>query len=111
MDDPDDLIRVYETESVTEAHLVKNLLLDEGIEAAVSGEHKQFSAPLAAAEVLVRRADEVRARLIVDAFDAEQLRRADRPDWTCAKCGATVIGAFVSCDACGADRPGTENAE
>ncbi|HTM54265.1 MAG TPA: DUF2007 domain-containing protein [Pirellulales bacterium] len=106
--DPQELVSVYEAENVTEAHLVKNLLVDEGIEAVVSGEHDPFSIPITASEVFVKRADEARAREIITTYDEEQERRADRPDWVCPACGATVVGAFDQCDACGADRPGTE---
>jgi hypothetical protein len=105
---PDDLISVYQGENVTEAHLVMNLLLDEGIEAAVSGENEPFSLTITPSDVLVRREDEARARAIIDRYDAEQVARADRPDWKCPACGANVIGAFDDCDACGAPRPGTE---
>lgn len=108
MDKPDDLVSVYQGENVTESHFVKNLINDEGIDAVVAGEHEPFSLPWSHTDVLVRRADEARARAIVDRYDAEQERRAERPDWTCAACGAAVVGAFDQCDVCGADRPGSE---
>ena len=108
MDDPDELIPVYQGENVTEAHLVRNLLLDEGIDAVVADENEPFSLPITPSDVLVRRADEARARTVIDAYDAEQVRRADRPDWKCPACGANVVGAFDECDACGATRPGSE---
>ena len=108
MNKPDDLISVYQAENVTEAHLVMNLLLDDGIEAAVSGENEPFSLTITPSDVMVRRADEDRARAIIDRYDAEQVARADRPDWKCLACGANVIGAFDECDACGAAKPGTE---
>ena len=109
MSDPDDLITVYQGENVTEAHLVKNLLLDEGIDASVAEENEPLALAITPSEVLVRRRDEARARAIIEEYDAEQIRRADRPDWTCPKCGVVVIGAFDECDACGADRPGSED--
>lgn len=108
MVDPDDLITIYEAENSTEAHLVKNILLDEGIDARVSGDHNPIGLAITEPEVLVHRKDEARAREVVDRYDEEQERRAARPDWTCPACGATVIGAFDLCDACGADKPGTE---
>ncbi len=108
MTQPDDLISVYQGENVTEAHLVMNLLLDEGIEAAVAGENQPLSLMITPSAVLVRREDEARAREIIERYDAEQVARADRPDWKCPACGAKVIGAFDDCDACGAPKPGTE---
>ena len=109
MDNPDDLITIYEAENGTEAHLVKNHLIDEGIEAAVTGDHDPLALSITSPEVLVHRRDEARARELVDKYDEEQERRATRADWICPKCGAKVIGAFDLCDACGADRPGTED--
>ncbi len=108
MHDPSELVSVYETADATEAHLVKNLLRDEGIDASVSEEHEFLSLPITPTHVLVRRADETRARSIVQTYDDDQKRRADRPDWVCPACGANVVGAFDECDACGADRPGSE---
>lgn len=109
MSDPKELISVYKAANVTEAHLVKNLMLDAGIEAFVSEENEPLSGlSIAAPDVLVSLGDEVQARKIIESYDDEQIRRADRPDWVCPKCQATVIGAFDECDACGAARPGSE---
>lgn len=109
MKDRRDLISVYKGENVTEAHLVMNLLLEEGIEAFVSEENEPLAGlSIAAPDVLVSREDEVRARSIIERYDNEQLQRATRPDWKCPACGAHVIGAFDECDACGAARPGSE---
>lgn len=107
MEDPKDLISVYQAANSTEAFLVKNQLLNEGIEAFVSEQNEPLAGlPIAAPDVLVSRADEARARAIVARYEEGQIERAERPDWKCAKCGATVIGAFDICDACGADRTG-----
>jgi hypothetical protein len=109
LSDPKELVSVYKGENVTEAHLVMNLLLDEGIEAFVSEENEPLAGlSIAAPDVLVGREDEVRARSIIERYDNQQLQRANRPDWKCAACGAHVIGAFDECDACGAVRPGSD---
>jgi hypothetical protein len=107
-EDPSDLVVIYKTANVTEAHLVKNLLIDAGVDATVGDENEFLGLPITPSDVLVRRADEARARPIVDEYDDEQIRRAERPDWKCPACNATVVGAFDECDVCGADRPGTE---
>jgi rubrerythrin len=111
LNDPDELVLVYKAENVTEAHLVRNLLADEDIDAVVDAENAPLTLPITPASVQVRRADEGRAREIIERYDAEQERRADRPDWTCPSCRATVVGAFDECDACGATRPGSEEIE
>ena len=112
MDDPQDLVSVYRAAKPTAAHLLMNLLIDEGIDAQVSEENEPFAGlPIVPADVLVRKADEARALAIVAECERELVERAERPDWTCPKCGAKVVGAFDECDACGADRPGTEDTE
>ena len=109
MEDPQDLVSIYRAANPADAHFVMNLLLDEDIDAQVSEENEPFAGlPIVPPDVLVRKADEARARLIVDGFQREQVARAERPDWTCPQCRATVVGAFDECDACGADRPGSD---
>ena len=110
MSDAEDLISVYQAANVTEAYFVKNLLIDADIEATVSEENEPLAGlPIAAPDVLVRKLDEAHAREVVATYEAEQIRRAERPDWTCPKCKATVVGAFDRCDVCGTDRPGDED--
>ncbi len=109
MSDSLDLVSVYLGANVTDAHLVKNLLLEAGIDASVSEENEPLAGlTIVPPDVLVRRQDEARARAIVADYDRLQEERANRSDWVCPKCGAEVVGAFDLCDACGADRPGTE---
>lgn len=111
MDDPQDLVSVYQAANPTEAHLVMNLLLDEDIDAQVSEENEPFAGlPVVPPDVLVRKADEA-----LRTGDCGRVRlRAGRaggcPDWTCPQCKATVVGPFDECDVCGAPRPGTEDA-
>lgn len=108
MSDPLELISVYQGANVTEAHLVKNLLLAEEINAVVSEEHEVLPGlEIEPPHVLVAKKDEQRARTIIDQYEDEQAERAARPDWTCA-CGASNIGAVDYCDACGQGRPGME---
>ncbi len=112
MTDPQDLVSVYRAANVTEAHLVKNLLEDEEIDAFVAEEFEPLAGlSIDPPDVLVRKADEDRARVIVEQYDDKQIERADRADWRCPKCAATVVGAFDECDVCGAVRPGMEEPE
>lgn len=106
MADQEDLVSVYQGANVTEAHLVMNLLLDQGIEASVSEENEPLAGlSIAAPDVLVKRSDEARARALIETMEDDQIRRAERPSWTCPKCAATVEGSFDFCDVCGTDRP------
>ncbi len=77
--DPKELVSVYKAANPTEAHLVMNLLLDEGIEAFVSEENEPLAGlPIAAPDVLVARQSEVRAQEIIDAYGDKQIERADQ---------------------------------
>lgn len=81
MSDPKDLVSVYKWANVTEAHLVMNLLLDEGIDANVSEENEPLAGlSLAAPDILVRREDEARARAIIDNYDDRQIERAEKDE-------------------------------
>ncbi len=107
MEDPDDLISVYRTNEVAEAHLVKNLLLDENIDCQVAEENEPLAGlNIVPADVLVRRRDFPRAEAIVHRYDEKKIERAERPDWKCLQCGASVVGSFDECDVCGTVRPG-----
>ena len=104
----EDLVSVYRAANITEAHMVKNLLLEEEIDAYVSEENEPLAGlPIASPDVLVRKSDEARALEIVDRYDELQIQRGERPDWTCPECGVTVLGALDQCESCDADRPGT----
>jgi hypothetical protein len=81
LSDPKDLVSVYKGANVTEAHLVMNLLLDEGIDANVSEENEPLAGlSLAAPDILVRREDEARARAIIDNYDDRQIERAEKDE-------------------------------
>lgn len=109
MEDPMELITVYKAGTLAEAHLVKNLLMDEEIDAYVAEENEAMAGlSFNQSDVLVRRGDEARALAIVDRYEDAQIQRGERPDWTCPQCRANVVGALDECDACGAARPGTE---
>jgi Putative prokaryotic signal transducing protein len=106
MDDPQDLVSVYLGANVTEAHFVKNLLADAGIDARVSEENEPLAGlPVVPPDVLVRRQDQAQAEAVVAQYEEQQIARADTPDWKCANCGEMVPGTFDECDNCGTDRP------
>lgn len=108
----EDLVSVYTAANSTEAHLVKNVLVDEDIPAFVSEENEPLAGlPIAASDVLVPESHAAQARAIIDSYEQEQIRKAHRPDWKCTACGATVLGAFDICDVCGADRPGDSSTD
>jgi hypothetical protein len=101
-----------------DAHFVKGLLEQEGIEAVVTGENLEATwstLPLSDKSlpgVWVREEDEERAMLLVS--DYEQVDRvnaepavedAPRPTWKCSNCGEAVEEQFSECWKCGHSRP------
>ena len=101
-----------------DAHFVKGLLEQEGIQAVVTGENLESAwstLPLSATSlpgVYVNEADEERATLIirdyqqVDRTNAEEtVEDAPRPTWKCVNCGEAVEEQFSECWKCGHARP------
>lgn len=101
-----------------DAHFVKGLLEQEGIEAVVTGENLEAvwaTLPLSATSppgVYVPDEDEERAVQIVrdyrqvDRANAQEtVEDAPRPTWKCANCGEAVEEQFTECWKCGHARP------
>ncbi|MBK9387160.1 MAG: DUF2007 domain-containing protein [Planctomycetes bacterium] len=97
-----------------EAHLVRALLADEGIESVIVNEMLQMAqgdfglAPTVAPQVaLLDLRDAERARCLV----AEMVARAraepsEQVAWVCASCGEENEASFELCWQCQAPRPG-----
>ena len=111
---------VYTGRDEMDAHFLKGLLENEGIEAVVTGENLEATwATLPLSEkslpgVWVREQDEERALLIVkdyeqvDAVNAEEtVEESSRPTWKCPNCGEAVEEQFSECWNCGHSRPET----
>ena len=109
---------VYTGRDEMDAHFVKGLLEQEGIEAVVTGEalESTFSTlPLSATSlpgVYVPEADEERAAVIVRDYQQVDRANADpatedapRATWKCANCGEAVEEQFTECWNCGRERP------
>jgi rubrerythrin len=109
---------VYTGRDEMDAHFVKGLLEQEGIEAVVVGENLLNAVgalPLSAMSlpsVSVRDEDEARAAAVVEAYRRTDRANADeavedvpRPTWKCANCGEAVEEQFTECWNCGHARP------
>jgi len=104
--DKDDLIDVYEASNAIEANIVKNLLVDSGIEATISEQNEPFAGlTIVPPNVYVRRMDEAKARQVVEQYEDELEEKKAAPDWKCPKCGEEVPATFDECFKCGAERP------
>ncbi|HEY5312367.1 MAG TPA: DUF2007 domain-containing protein [Pirellulales bacterium] len=107
MSDPEALVSIYQAANVTEAHLVKNLMLDAGIAAVVSEENEPLAGlSIAAPDVLVHQRDFTRAEQIIEQYEERQVARMEGPQWKCDACGAMNYAGYDSCDTCGVEKPG-----
>ncbi|MBA3564679.1 MAG: DUF2007 domain-containing protein [Gammaproteobacteria bacterium] len=108
MSDSARTVRVYKAAHAIEAHLLRGLLEQAGIEAYLVGEHQNRAygafSHLFAVEIRVPACDETEAREIVARFEADSAETVARPGWNCASCGESNAASFESCWNCGAVR-------
>ena len=107
MSDPHDLVSIYQGANTIEAHLVKNLLLDEGIEAVVSEENEPLvGLAMAQSRCVGGGQGRVRARDVIRQYEETLIARAERPYSTCPSCQATVIRGALGTSATSVTPPG-----
>lgn len=103
----DDIVEVYSAADLAEAHFLRDMLGDAGIEASVVGDTLTNMIPLGeetAPRVWVHRRDEDRARAALAGY--ERKHRAPHPDdapeavWICPSCGESVEADFDVCWNC-----------
>lgn len=79
MADPDELVVVYTSTTLLEAQLVRNMLAAEGISVRLGEINEPLAGlPIAPIEVLVRLADEDRARSLIDAVENARVDQVER---------------------------------
>jgi hypothetical protein len=107
-----DVVQVYVAPQPHQAHFLRNILADAGIEARVLGENLNLVDPpanLQSGALWVRQSDAEAARRIL--ADWERSRSGSRPeqesnaDWICATCGESVGDDFDVCWNCETQRP------
>jgi len=104
-------VEVYWARDSIDAHAVRALLEDAGIDARVENEMLQGAAgeipagPSTSPRVRVAGDDAERALALIKEWRAERDADAERvrPDWTCGQCGEDVEGDFDICWNCGGD--------
>ena len=109
--------QVYSALNEMDAHFLKGLLTEAGIEASVQGEALEQvwgNLPVSSASVpavWVQDEDVAQATPIVDEYnrrhEANQQGAANltRSIWTCPRCGEKVEEQFTQCWHCGTSRP------
>ena len=111
--------QVYLAENPIEAHMVVDLLAEEGIAATVQGENifaVRGALPISYPTVWVLDDDDYeRARKLALEYDREEYAAPGSEDlprkpWTCPQCGERIEGHFDACWHCGTDRPAEEEA-
>ena len=65
MTDPDDIVTVYTVRDEMKGEIIKNALEAEGIKCSLGGEHQAAITGAFDVDVLVRAADEARAKKII----------------------------------------------
>src|ERR1700761_6852039 len=115
---------LYTAQNEMDAHFLKGLLAEEGIEAIVQGEALEQvwgNLPLtqtARPTVWVNDPDAARAKPIVEEYDRRHVQNADAANgkseastalatWVCPRCGEKIEGQFTQCWHCGTSRPET----
>jgi hypothetical protein len=79
MADPEEVITVYRAENVTEAHLMRNILEAEGIQARVSDEAEPLAGlDITGPEVLVHVRDQDRAEKAIAQYEELQIQRSEK---------------------------------
>lgn len=107
----DEIVEVYSAQDLGQAHFLRDMLADQGIEARVVAETGLGLPPLgeSAPCVWVHRADEARARELLADWEKSHARlrpgEDPRPAWKCPACGELVEQDFDVCWNCQTPRP------
>ena len=102
MDEDRDLVTIRTFETELDAHLVRNILNEQGVPAVVAGSTSFDGMIDSAIQLNVRRIELEKAEEILKEFESEQPDLI--PEWTCV-CGETVDEGFVTCWNCGRHHP------
>lgn len=107
-----DVVEVYVTARPYQAHFLRNMLADTGIEARVLGEYLNMVDPpanLQSGAIWVRRQDAEMARQILTEWEQAQAQphseKESAASWRCSSCGETVEDNFDLCWNCETPRP------
>ncbi|CAN5336159.1 hypothetical protein BH24PSE2_BH24PSE2_24440 [soil metagenome] len=105
-------VRIYKAANGIEAHLLRGLLEQAGVEVHLIGEHQNrvygASSHLFAIELRVPPRQENEARAIVERFEANAADAAVAPGWNCTACKEPNDASFETCWRCGATRAAAE---
>jgi len=110
-DDHEKLVVLATFRTPIDAHVLRNRLLENGIDAKVSNESttalfgSSMAGPSSAfwIEVLIRESDAEAALKIKNQYvELDQANPVAIPEWTCS-CGETVDAGFAICWNCGAE--------
>jgi hypothetical protein len=101
--------RLYQAADRLEAQFVHDLLDRHRIEARIFGDYLSGAVGELPADIrptlwLLDDADLPRAQALLEAWLAENARRADARSWVCHGCGELLDGSFDLCWRCGHER-------
>jgi hypothetical protein len=93
---------IFQSRTPTEAALVRNMLVENGIDASVVEQTPSFTG-LVCSEVWISREEDgdLAIRLVRELYAG----REEDTSWNCVECRESVPAQFESCWHCGADAP------
>lgn len=97
---------VYVADTITDAGVIRNLLVEHGIECRLV---EKATARYMAGATEVWVLDDERESEAVELIRRVMSRPVDERDWLCRKCKAANPATFESCWSCGARRPQLED--
>jgi hypothetical protein len=100
--------KVFSSNEVSETMLVRDALIQQGVEVTIQNEHSGRSAVPAfrpPSEVWVRRDDDYEnaRRIVIDTIAALSSKSDTKP-WVCSACGEENAQSFDMCWNCGRDK-------
>jgi hypothetical protein len=97
------MIELYQAQDRVEAQMLKDFLLDEGIETVILNDHLSGAAGGVPANIfpmlwLLERRDLAKAKQLTEQFFNQQ--PVSRQPWCCAVCGERIDAGFEICWKC-----------
>ncbi len=101
--------RLYEATDRIEAQMLKDFLLEQGIETVLLGDYLSGAAGELAANIfpalwVVNEEDLPGAKILLQNFTNNRTQAVGRTAWVCSKCGEKVDAGFDLCWNCATPR-------
>ncbi|RDH87175.1 MAG: hypothetical protein DIZ77_18695 [endosymbiont of Seepiophila jonesi] len=103
------MLKLYEAADRIEAQMLKDFLLEQGVETVLLGDYLSGAAGELAANIfpalwVVNEEDLPRAKILLQFFTNNRIPVAGEVDWVCPECGEKVDADFDLCWNCATPR-------